>query len=235
MDTLASNVAAPYALLGVGLYTAAEAARLTGIPADRIRRWLEGYGHGRGDNVGRSGPLWTPQLPRIGREVGLGFRDLMELRFVAGFVTAGIGLQSIRRALVVGREIISDERPFSTKRFRTDGRTIFLQVSKEVGEPTLIDLVSQQYGLHRIMELNCRDIDFGENVPERWWPMSHRSQVVVDPVRNFGQPIVAQHGVPTRAIADAVAAEGSALKVATLFDLPAKAVRDALAFERRAA
>lgn len=30
-------------LLGIGIYTAGEAARLTGLPAARIRRWLQSH------------------------------------------------------------------------------------------------------------------------------------------------------------------------------------------------
>jgi uncharacterized protein (DUF433 family) len=235
MDTVATTDSATGTLLGVGLYTVPEAAGLTGVPPSRVRRWLTGYAHGPRAAQGWSDPLWTPQVPRIGRDVVLGFRDLMELRFVAAFVSAGISLHSVRCALVIGRQMVGDERPFSTSRFQTDGRTIFLQVSDEVGEPTLIDLLRRQYAFHRVVEPSFRDIDFGNGVAERWWPMSHRSQVVVDPVRNFGHPIVAEHGVPTRIIADAVAVEGSTDKVAKLFQLPTSAVRDALAFERRAA
>jgi uncharacterized protein (DUF433 family) len=233
MDTTIAP--APRTLFGVGLYTVAEAAGLTGIPAPRIRRWLAGYAHGSRDARSWSDPLWTPQLPRIGQDLTLGFRDLMELRFVARFVAAGISLHSVRRALAIGQQAVGDERPFSTTRFHTGGRTIFLQVSHEVGEPTLIDLLHRQYAFHRLVEPSFRDIDFGEGVAERWWPMSHRSGVVVDPTRNFGHPIVAQHGVPTRTIADAVVVEGSVAKVAKVFDVPVSAVRDALAFERRAA
>jgi uncharacterized protein (DUF433 family) len=235
MDTVTTTDTAPRRLLGVGLYTAAEASSLTGIPSLRIRRWLTGYAHGPSDAQSWSDPLWTPQLPRTGKDVALGFRDLMELRFVASFVAAGISLHSIRRARAIGRQLVGDERPFSTTRFRTDGRTIFLQVSREAEEPTLIDLLNRQYAFHRVVEPSFRDIDFGEEAAERWWPMSHRSQVVVDPIRNFGQPILAEYGVPTWAIADAVETEGSVAKVAKIFDLPVGAVRDAVAFERRAA
>lgn len=226
--------AAPQKLLGIGLYTAAEASGLTGIPSLRIRRWLTGYAHGPSDARGWSDPLWTPQLPRTGTDVALGFRDLMELKFVASFIAAGVGLHAIRRALVIGRQMVGDERPFSTTRFRTDGRTIFLHASREAEEPTLIDLLNRQYAFNRVVEPSFRDIDFGEAAAERWWPMSHRSRVVVDPARNFGHPIVAEHGVPTQAIADAITAEGSLAKVAKIFELPVVAVRDALAFERRA-
>jgi len=227
MDTI--TAAAPQKLIGVGLYTAAEASGLTGIPLLRIRRWLTGYARGPNGAQGWSDPLWTPQLPRTGKDVALGFRDLMELKFVASFIAAGITLHSIRRAQVFCRHIIGDERPFSTTRFRTDAWTTLLQ------EPALIDLRNRKSALNRVVGFSFRDIDFGETAAERWWPMSRRSGVVVDPARNFGHPIVAEHGVPTQAIADAVTAEGSVAKVAKLFELPISAVRDALAFERRAA
>ena len=233
MDTI--TAAAPRKLLGVGLYTAAEASGLTEISSIRIRLWLTGYAHGPRDRPGWSDPLWTPQLPRSGKDVALGFRDLIELRFVASFIVAGISLHSIRRALVIGRQMVGDERPFSTTWFRIDGRTIFLQVSTEAEEPTLIDLFHRQYAFNRAVEPSFRDIDFAEAAAERWWPMSRRSRALVDPTRTFGHPIVAEHRVPTQALADAAIAEGSVAKVAKLFELPIGAVRDAVAFERRAA
>lgn len=64
--------------LGVGLYTAAEGARLLDLPAARVRRWLGGY-----RTAGREHPrLWQPQLPRLDDRIGLGFLDLMQLRLV---------------------------------------------------------------------------------------------------------------------------------------------------------
>jgi uncharacterized protein (DUF433 family) len=222
-------------LLGVGLYTAPEAAQLIGVPVQRVRRWLTGYAYRLKGEQAWSEPLWIPQIARSGQEVELGFRDLVELRFVASFVGAGVSVQAIRRALAIARELTGADRPFSTARFHTDGLTVFLQVARQIDEPTLIDLLRNQYTFNRIVQPSFRDIDFDEDVPERWWPMSRSSEVTLDPHYNFGHPIIARHGVPTRAIADAVTAEGSASKVARLYDLPLSAVRDAVAFERRAA
>jgi uncharacterized protein (DUF433 family)/DNA-binding transcriptional MerR regulator len=222
-------------LLGVGLYTAAEAERLVGVPARRIRRWLLGYNISHDGQRRRADPLWQAQLPRLGREVELGFRDLIELKFVDAFLSAGVSLQAIRRALAIARDLLGDSHPFSTARFRTDGRTVFLQVHEETGEHTLLDLSKRQYAFNRIIEPSFRDLDLEDGVAARWWPMSHTRDVVVDPERNFGQPIVARDGVPTRALADAVAAEGSAAKVAKLYGLPPRSVRDAVEFEHRLA
>ena len=159
-------------LIGIGLYTAAEAEKLVKVPAHRIRRWLLGYTFAHnGENL-RSEPLWQPQLARIGREVELGFRDLMELKFVDAFAKAGVSLQAIRRALSLARKIVGDEHPFWTARFRTDGRIVFLQVHDETGEPTLLDLSTRQYAFSRIVEPSFRDLDLEDGVAARWWPMT---------------------------------------------------------------
>jgi hypothetical protein len=45
-------------LIGVGLYTPAEAQRLLGVPAGKISRWLTGHVVGGK----RYDPLWSPQI-----------------------------------------------------------------------------------------------------------------------------------------------------------------------------
>jgi uncharacterized protein (DUF433 family) len=222
-------------LIGIGLYTAGEAEKLVKIPAQRIRRWLLGYTYRQDGEGRRAEPLWRPQLPRIGREVELGFRDLVELKFVDAFAKAGVSLHAIRLALSLARSLAGDAHPFSTARFRTDGRSVFLQALDEAWEDTLLDLCKRQYVFDRIVEPSFRDLDLEDGAAARWWPMSHARGVVLDPQRNFGQPIVGEHGVPTRALADAVKAEGTVAKVAKLYGVPQRAVRDAVEFERRLA
>ena len=57
----------------------------------------------------------------------LGFRDLIELRFVAAFIAEGLALQTIRACLSTARELVDCDHPFSTRRFKTDGKRIFLE------------------------------------------------------------------------------------------------------------
>jgi hypothetical protein len=112
----------PSNLIGVGLYSAPEAERLIGVRARTLKRWLSGYEHG----ATSSPPLWQPALPLIGRFQELSFADMMEARFVRSFLQAGGSLLAIRAALARARDIWRFDRPFSTQRFRTDGRAIFL-------------------------------------------------------------------------------------------------------------
>jgi hypothetical protein len=75
--------------LGIGYYSVPEAARLLHLPQTRIRRWLGGYTSSSRTGERRNiPPLWSPQLPAFENHIELGFRDLIELRFVSAFVGA---------------------------------------------------------------------------------------------------------------------------------------------------
>ncbi len=218
--------------LGIGYYTVPEAARLLRMPAVNIRRWLGGYKFTKGEDEFVMPPLWTPQLPREEDHLELGFRDLIELRFVHAFTKANLSLITIRQCLEFAREAVNDDRPFSTRRFQTDGRTIFLNSALQTGEEELLDLTKRQYVLKQIIERTFKDLDIENDAVTRWRPFKGKNSIVIDPQRAFGQPIAANYGVPTATLADAVKAEGSVGRAAQLFDVPNSVVRDAVQFEK---
>lgn len=214
-------------LIGIGLYTTAEASALVGVTAGRISRWLRGY-ESKGRHYER---LWAPQVDLGDGSIHLGFRDLMEVRVAHAFIRSGMSPQKVRRAISLGRELIGEERPLSTARFRTDGRTIFLQVMVEGEDDRLIDLFRRQYGFREIIEPSLKNVEFDDTgLPARWWPRGRAAHVVVDPTRCFGRPIEAESGVPPELLAGAVHAEGSVDAVARSWSVSAASVRRALAF-----
>ncbi|ATQ67223.1 DUF433 domain-containing protein [Methylosinus sp. 3S-1] len=217
--------------IGIGFYTIPEASRLIKTPARSIRRWLGGYSYKNDREVTEVPPLWTPQLPRFEDRLEIGFRDLIELRFVRAFLDAGLGLKTIRDCLALARDCAKDDRPFSTRRFQTDGRTIFMESLELSGEGELLDLKKRQYAFKRVVERTFRDLDVSDEVVTRWRPFNGKESIVVDPGRAFGQPIAAEFGVPTVALAEAVEAEGSVERVAMIYDVSIGAVRDSVKFE----
>jgi uncharacterized protein (DUF433 family)/DNA-binding transcriptional MerR regulator len=235
--------------LGRGAYGAAEALRLINfqrrgaisrgiepraVARNTVARWLYGYRQG----TTHSEPLWEPDYIATDEDhvLEVSFRDLIELRFVKTFRDVGLSLQTIRECFDRAVEAVEDPRPFSTSRFRTDGKTIFLEITDKVHEGKLLDLKRRQNAFHRIVEPSLHDLEFDADVLARWYPLgaSHKS-VVVDPQRAFGRPIVSEGGVPTETIARAVQVEGSAERVAKLYELPIPAVRAAIDFQHQLA
>ena len=216
-------------MLGLGLYSPTEAAALTGIPARKIRRWL--CGHSIGD---RDYPaLWHSQLEKFDIEqLYLSFLDLVQLRVADAFITQGLSPQKVRRAIELGSEIVAYDYPFANARFRTDGKTLILQVLDDDGDDKLIDLFKHgQYLMQKVIEPSLKNLEFDGDIAVRWWPLGRAKGVVVDPKRQFGQPIDDATGVPTSVLAQAAQTEGSPAIAAKRFMVPVASVHRAVAFE----
>lgn len=214
---------------GTGIYTAPDAARMIGMGAQTLRRWLTGYRHDQKNED----PLWRPlyDVEQEGK-VLLGFRDLVEARIINALRGKRIGLPTIRLCLERARNIVGDARPFSTSQFKTDGKSIFLQITQGLEEPELIDLKRKQGVFNRVVAPSLSGLDFGADGAERWWLLPGRKTVVADPRFAFGQPIIADFGITTERLYQAVQAEGSEQEVARLFEIPPRFVRDAVRYER---
>jgi uncharacterized protein (DUF433 family) len=163
----------------------------------------------------------------------LDFADLIEVRFLDAFRRYGVSWKSIRLAAEHARELLGRHHPFSSRIFKTDGRTILADIVAHSGDRLLLDLVRNQYEFQRIISpLLYEGIEFGDtDEPERWWPLGTSREVVLDPTRAFGAPITPREGVPTRILADSIRVEESEATVAALYGVSVSAVNDAVAYE----
>lgn len=218
---------------GIGAYSLTEAGRLLNVSPTTIRRWLFGYSYDHHGPKTEQSPLWQPQYGVEQEEPLLGFRDLMEARIVRGLRAMHIGLPTIRECLRQASEIVGDNHPFSTRRFKSDGKRIFLEQMSDDGRSNLFDLKRRQLVFQRVVAPSFLELDFDTEAASRWWLLPKKRTIVVDPARSFGQPIAAEAGVPTARLAQAVKAEGSVKRVAQLFEMRSATVRDALTFEQR--
>lgn len=214
---------------GIGIYTAPEAARMVGMNAATLKRWLIGYDH----DGKREAELWRPQYAIGDEGLLLGFRDLIEARIVHALRHQRIGLQTIRTCIERAQQIVGDERPFSTRQFKTDGKTIFLEITKELAEPELVDLKKSQGVFKQVVEPSLQDLEFGDAGAERWWLLPGKKTIVADPHRAFGQPIITENGMTTARAAQVIKAEGSIERAAKVYEMPVRLLRDALAYEQQ--
>jgi uncharacterized protein (DUF433 family)/DNA-binding transcriptional MerR regulator len=216
-------------LLGVGLYSVHEAARMTAIPSDSIRRWL----WPRTLAGRRQEPLWRPQLPSIGGVKGLSFRDLIEIQFVDRFRQRGVSLRVIRRTIDLATRLLDESYLLSSVRFKTDGKSILAEVAERSGEGRwVLDLATGQHLLDFVLPRLYDALEYSDlDDLLRWWPLGKGRRVVVDPRKSFGRPIVTE-GVPTAILAGSHEVEESIPAVARWFEVSEESVRDALEFER---
>src|SRR5713226_5719027 len=88
-----------YRWIGPGVYTIAEAARLTRVSQGRVRRWMKGYTFVWHGEARTSPPVFLGQYEPTERgTVALSFQDLVEVRFVDAFLDAGVSWKNLRIA-----------------------------------------------------------------------------------------------------------------------------------------
>jgi uncharacterized protein (DUF433 family) len=223
-------------LLGRGIYSAPDAARLTGIPAARLRRWLRGYPFTPRDAVAPSfsEKVIEGELPVIDDVLALSFLDLQEARCLEEFRKRGVGWKALRDYHAKARATLGTDHPFSTGQFKTVGRRIMRDFVTEHGDPILLDLAKDQATFREFLQPYLRGLEFlpDSRFPARWFPMAGTRRVVLDPKRAFGHPIVAKRGVQTSILFRAYKAEGSLDRVARWYEVDVRSVKDAVEYER---
>jgi uncharacterized protein (DUF433 family) len=222
--------------LTVPLFTAADASRLVGVPAQTGRRWLEGYSYLYRGERRTTAPRLGPHAKRIEGVLLMSFLDLLEVRLARRLRQRGVPWQNVDRAAVWFREAWQTEHPFALRRLRSDGRDVFAEIGRRLGDKALIRIGTDQYVFDAIVEPSLFDVlDFRpDGLPERLWPAGRDAKVVVDPARAFGAPILDAFGIPVRVLARAYAAnDNDAARVASAFEIPVEAVEAALRFDAR--
>ena len=222
----------------VPAYTAAEAARLAGVNAGRVRRWLRGYEYDAPRRQTDTTSRRVRRAPVVHRADAdaphASFLDLVDLLFVKKFLEAGVSLQKLRRAMDEADRLIGGHH-FAQRNFFTDGRNIYMEV-RDRADALLELLTGGQWVIAPVIKHLSTEIKFHETTgfAERWFPLGPQASVVVDPRVSFGAPTVDGKGIDTANVYDMYVAEnGRAEIVASWLGLEPKEVRDAVAFESR--
>ncbi len=173
--------------------------------------------------------MWNSDLPEIDGSLALSFKDLMEVRFVAAFRKAGLSWPTLRAAHASACRMFNSNHPFSTDRFRTHGAQVFLDLSARHYEEGVIEIRTRQHYFEEIIRPMFKDIEVAGDQLLRWWPLGRDRNVLLDPERSFGVPII-KEGFATLVIALAATAN-SQVEISRWYEILGASVRDAIAFE----
>lgn len=216
--------------LGAGIYTASQAGRLTNVASARVTRWMRGYEYAGRDGRRREVPpilQWDATAPD--GTLQLTFRDLIEIRFVDAFLKFGVSWKELRLAAGHAAQLLQTTHPFSTVKFKTDGRRIFTRLQDAAGDAHLVQLRDNQLVFASVVEPALIGVEFDRESAVRWRPLGERKRVVIDPARSFGQPIGEKSGIRAEVLAGQVAAT-SIRAAASWFGVDPAEVKDAVEF-----
>ena len=230
-------MSATLSYVGMGLYPLPDAARLIGVAPTKLRRWVRDYEYTANDKTYKHHSLIKRRFGET--ELTLTFLELMELHFIKMFRSKGVSMPTIRKAAEAAAKRFRTDYPFALKRFDTDGRKIFVTLQKEtVGKEKGTIVEELGYGqqvFEQIMRPFFKKLEYrGAREVVRYWPLERSGGIVLDPQRKFGRPIDAGTGIPTQALYSAFKADErqNEQAVAKWFDVPLRAVKSAIRFER---
>jgi uncharacterized protein (DUF433 family) len=203
------------ALLEAPAYPTAEAARLVGLSAGQVKRWLRGYDF---DYRTKEQPQLRhskkpPVVPRVKRKRSTyaSFLDIIDLLLVQKFLEEDISLQQVRLEFEEAKSVLGvDHLGYET--FFTLGRKVFL----EIDSSWILALSSGgQMAIDQLIRDLGHQIEFDEQtkLAIRWYPLHPDRRVVIDPFVSFGRPVISGRRVTTSNIYDFFIAENERVDV----------------------
>ncbi|HEX9797864.1 MAG TPA: DUF433 domain-containing protein [Anaerolineales bacterium] len=203
------------ALLEAPAYPTAEAARLVGLSAGQVKRWLRGYDF---DYRTKEQPQLRhskkpPVVPRVKRKRSTyaSFLDIIDLLLVQKFLEEDISLQQVRVEFEEAKSVLGvDHLGYET--FFTLGRKVFL----EIDSSWILALSSGgQMAIDQLIRDLGHQIEFDEQtkLAIRWYPLHPDRRVVIDPFVSFGRPVISGRRVTTSNIYDFFIAENERVDV----------------------
>ncbi|WP_187431020.1 hypothetical protein ROLI_034420 [Roseobacter fucihabitans] len=211
-------------IIGRGVYTPRQAARLIGSSPQHVLRWTRGSGPNE--------PLWHAHYQFIDDSTEISFNDLIELRVVEAMRRAGISLQSIRYAIEIAQDKFDIKKPLASKRFKTDGGEILMEAVEDDGE--YVSLSRKRPGqkvFREIISQSLRDLEYEGDTVARWRPGGHEA-VIIDPKRSFGDPLLDEFGISTSILLKEFTHFGDIRYLAKLYEIPNTAIQRAVSFEQ---
>lgn len=215
-------------LLGLGLYTQAEAARYARISSpQKLSRWLFG--------AGPTPPAVEPQMPD--RDKGdriVTFRDFVQLLAIRAIrIEKKLSLQKIREALEEARDRYGMAHPFAQPHTTyLFGDEIHIVPPGRREDLVRITGRRGQYTLREVAEMYMQDLSFeGPAGLASRFRLLHRDDVdvVMDPAVQLGHPYLPSCGYSADTLIHAFETEGGIDPAADCFGVEPAEIRAALA------
>lgn len=211
--------------LGFGIYTIPDIGRLLKIDRRKVTRFINEYWDERlGRRLFSDTYSWSVNK----RTKAVNFYVLIELFTFFKLQELGVKAKTILKARdSIARELNLDY-PFASSKLLSDGKQIWYKFEEDIINAD----GSSQTNFVRIIEEFATNVDFSNTtfLAEKFYPLGRELKVLVDPHRQFGQPIIEGTSINAEIIY-AMYKSGEPLdSIAILYDLTEKEVNDAIKF-----
>ena len=213
------------------LFTVREAAGYLGVPSSTLYTWAR--------PGGQAEPVITC-FPAHGKEATVPFIGFAEAYVLSAFRRAGVPMQRIRPAVSVLAKGIGIEHALASKRLYTDGAEVLYDYASNEHDDELRGLTVVRTGQRQFAEVvqdYLKRIGYGQ---DGWaarvrLPTYEHAEVIVDPRRAFGMPIVTRGGARVEDLVDRFKAGDTLADIAADFGVTEPELEDVVRVATRAA
>ena len=206
-------------MIGQGIYSLADVARLTGLPSATVRSWFKW----RSDGAGK-GPMFQSDYAVVENETAVSFLDLIDSYVAKYFRDREVPPAIIRKAYLALQAKLNTRHPFAHASLCVGDGRIIMETSGE-----LVDAINDVKWFPQMKD--CLDkIEYEGPLAARW----HIAKgIIVDPAFSFGQPVIEDTSITTFVLANQFEAnQKDAALVSWLFQVKAADVMNAVVFEQ---
>ena len=212
-------------------FTLREAAAYLGLPNSTLHSWAR--------PSGEATPVITC-FPAPGREATLPFIGFAEAYVLSAFRRAGVPMQRIRPAVEVLSSGIGVDHALASRRLYTDGAEVLYDYASSEHDEELRGLTAVRTGQRQFAEVirnYLKRITYGDDgwAARVHLPAYRQAEVIVDPRRAFGMPLVVHGGARVEDLVDRFVAGDTLGDIAEDFGVPEPEVEDVVRVATRAA
>jgi uncharacterized protein (DUF433 family) len=216
--------------LGYGIYTIPDISRLLKVDRRKVTRYISEYWD---EKIGRKLFSETYSWSVNQRNKAVNFYVLIELFTFFKLQELGVKAKTILKARTSIAKELNIDYPFASSELLTDGKRIWYKF-----EDAIVNADgSSQTNFVKIIKDFAINVDFSRTtfLAEKYWPLGRDINVVVDPHRQFGQPIIEGTSINAEVIYSMYKSGEPIDTISILYDLTEKEVNDAINFFRNAA
>lgn len=214
--------------IGTGIYTLPDIANILHLPASKVRRWMREYWQLRFSSADQSEFSYG-----TGKELVTNFLTLIEFFTFYQLRQEGVSAQKIVKAHIALAKTFGTKHPFAKSSILTDGEQVLF--NGDAGEIIQAD-ETLQFKIREAIEPFCKKVDFNEDhIVKCFYPMGKDHSIVVDPKRQFGQPVIGDTNVLAETVYNLHRGGESVEMLSGLYDLTEDQVNDAINYYHRAA
>lgn len=216
--------------LGYGIYTIPDISFILKIDRRKVTRYINEYWDER---LGRKLFSDTYSWSVNNRNKAVNFYVLIELFTFFKLQELGVKAKAILKARAYIAKELKLEYPFASSKLLTDGKRIWYKFQDDIINAD----GSSQTNFVKIIEEFATNVDFSSTtfLAEKYWPFGKNLKIVVDPHRQFGQPVIEGTSINAEVIYSMYKSGEPIDAIAILYDLTEKEVNDAINFFRTAA